>query len=356
VGLDRARPAPADLPTVEPPYALASLPFADVTLDLTAGTGEETDNRRRASMLLAGDLLWMTAEGFVSIENETELADARLRLGRKDPLGRALGPLGATEFTLGDIFTRELPLVADNASALGLTVSSFPLQQATEFDRITLRGDLPAGFEVELYRNEVLLDFQAASPRGRYEFVDVPLLFGQNELRLVFIGPQGQRRERVERYFAGVGLVEPGHANYRLSAGRHEERLVPAEFDDRQDQAEGASRLLMELEYGLSDAFSIAAAAARVPVREDEERDYLSLGLRGQALGVFGRLDLARDLAGGWAAQATAQTRFDALNVVVQHARFFDYTSEEVLRSGPGRRPAAACASTMCGTSPPCPC
>jgi len=87
----------------------------------------------------------------------------------------------------------------------------------TEFDRITLDGDLPIGWEVELYRNEVLLDFRVDQISGRYSFQNVPLLFGNNILRLAFYGPQGQVREELKQIRVGPEQIKPGEHRYRFA-------------------------------------------------------------------------------------------------------------------------------------------
>jgi hypothetical protein len=70
-------------------------------------------------------------------------------------------------------------------------VSSFPLQLQSQFDRQSFRGELPPGWEVELYRGAELLAYAQSRADGLYEFLDVPLLFGLNVFRLELYGPQG---------------------------------------------------------------------------------------------------------------------------------------------------------------------
>jgi hypothetical protein len=79
----------------------------------------------------------------------------------------------------------------------GITLSNAPLTQSISFGRHSLRGDLPPGWDVELYVNEALVGYQQSRADGRYAFDDVPLIYGPNEFRLVFHGPQGETR--VER-------------------------------------------------------------------------------------------------------------------------------------------------------------
>jgi hypothetical protein len=66
--------------------------------------------------------------------------------------------------------------------------------------------------------NEVLQRAQTSPVQGRYEFLDVPLAFGLNTIRLVFYGSQGQIRETVRRINFGSGQLQPGRFVLRLGA------------------------------------------------------------------------------------------------------------------------------------------
>ncbi len=202
-GLRSGSTGDVDYPRVEIPYQTFRWPAVDTFVDyqLSRENYDAIQERRgRYNVLVIGDLLQMSGELFVSGDTEDTVSSARASLGRKDPAGGLLGLLDAKEFTVGDVATPETRLVATSRTGRGVSISSFPLDQPDEFDRITLRGDLPIGWEVELYRTGILLDFQLSQEDGRYEFLDVQLLFGRNELRLVFYGPQGQIREETKEY------------------------------------------------------------------------------------------------------------------------------------------------------------
>ena len=82
-------------------------------------------------------------------------------------------------------------------------MSSYATAQATRFDRTVIEGNSLPGYEAELYRNNVLLDFQVVGDDGRFSFTDVPLQIGRNEIVVVQYGPQGQRREETFSFFVG---------------------------------------------------------------------------------------------------------------------------------------------------------
>ncbi len=315
-------------PRVDLPYRLLDWPFVDTSMFL--GYDGRADDRftGRYNTLISGDLLYMDTRVFVAGDDEDGLRDLRLTTGRKDPDGDLLGPLGATEFAAGDVFTPQLPLVADQQEGRGGFISNFPLNRPSEFDRITLRGELPLGWEVELYRNEVLLEFQRSRADGRYEFIDVPLLYGSNVLRLLFFGPQAQRREEVQRIVIGPGMARPGENHYRLAANQQDVSTTTIGDDEGADEkVQGEGRFFGEYERGVTKDFSIGGSLASLPL-EDGRHNYASLGLRAGLFGAFVRLDTSLDTESGKAVQGSLLANLFGIGAFLEHGQFFDYFSE----------------------------
>jgi hypothetical protein len=331
---ERGTDTSASLPRVAPDYALLSVPFVDLSIDGSAA--QRGSRQARAAALVAGDLLFAGASGFATLDQTGRLRDPRLRLERRDEEGRALGFEGLTGIAVGDNFTRNIPLIATGSTGLGLSLTNQPLNRLSELDRVTLRGNVTPGWDVELYRNGTLFDFAQATSDGRYEFADVPLLAGANDLLVVLLGPQGQRSEIPQRYYAGPGLITPGQTYFDVFAGRHEERLFSTGDDTgRNGQGAGKDRWLASFETGITRNLSVASAYARVPIG-DKVREFGVTGLRAQAGGVFGRFDVAYDDRGGLGAELSALTRIGETSWSLRQGWFSDFTSEDTLRSGPG--------------------
>ena len=325
-------------PRVDTPYRLWDWPIVDTNIVFQFRKDEFASTRdARYNTIINGDLLFMDSSLFLAGalvgENQNKLSSARLTLGRKDPDGELFGPLGLTAFSLGDVFSPQLPLVTGSRGGRGVTLSSFPLTRASEFDRTTLRGDLPLGWEVELYRNEVLLDFQSEPDEtGRYEFVDVPLLFGNNIIRLTFYGPQGQTREEVQTFLVGAGLVPPGEQSFRIGFVQEDEDLIPIEDESFRGEAETRNRFVAEYERGLTRRFSVGASFASFPI-DEKRRSFVSLGGRATLFGAFTRLDVSRDSEGGTAVQLNGQSNILGLNILSEHAEIFGLVSDRFAES-----------------------
>ena len=93
-------------------------------------------------------------------------------------------------------------------------VTNRPLWSQSAFDRTRFEGDLPPGWEAEIYRNGELLAFARPTPDQRYMFDDVQLMYGENRISILLYGPQGQMRSREELINVGQDNVPPGKTWY----------------------------------------------------------------------------------------------------------------------------------------------
>ena len=259
-----------------------------------------------------GELLFMESSVYLDGNDQIPLDEYRITLGRHDTEGRLLGPLGATGFSIGHIAQDAHPLVSVSASpSPGVAISNFPLQRQNFYDYHSFQGDLPSGWDVELYRNNSLIDYQPTGDDGRYHFSKVPLLLGHNFFRLVFYGPEGQQREETYHFFLGKGLTQPGSHYYRFQFG--------GANANRQ-------RLALHYDLGLSRQFSMRVSGLRLPL-DDGHQDYGTVGLSAFGESAYGSIDIA--LSGSGAAlEAASQARLGTLNLSARALYLDDFVSE----------------------------
>lgn len=300
-------------PTAKAPYTNASGPFVDTTLRLTADTHDALD--LQYAILATGDVLQTTGEMYLYNETDRLSPTLRLTFSRSDPQGRLFGPLRAHRVAVGDLDASALALVSHSAREPGLLISSFPLNRPVEADQHTFRGNAPPGWDVELCRDDHLIAFSRVGEDGRYEFTDVPLLFGLNRFRLILNGPHGEKREEEIRFNLGDTLTPAGEHEYQLSI---------------QNRDEGGRRSILLDQYGLRPDLSLAAAFASVDLDDGSSHRYTSLQARGYRGPVYGRLHYADDSEGGWAAGFLAQTLLGDATLTAEHYQAHDFTSEVV--------------------------
>ena len=301
-------------PRLATPYRLADVPFIDQTLGLAADQrGGQRRTEAAYTAYLTTDLLGMEAALYASHSRQDPSSGLRLTLGRNDPDGGLLGPLGARTVLFGSV---PLPGVANisNSSPTGngLVLSNRPLDQPTSFDRHTLQGDLPPGWDVELYYNEALVGFQQAGPGGKYSFEDQPLAYGPNEFRLVFHGPLGQTRVERQSFLLEQSALPRGALFYDLAAHR---------------DLEGRERALAQFEWGVSEHLNATAGWQRLPVF-DATRSYANLGLRSYWNSVILTADAVKANDGGRLAQLGVKTRIGSVALTASRARLDGFSSE----------------------------
>ncbi|HEY8876423.1 MAG TPA: carboxypeptidase-like regulatory domain-containing protein [Roseateles sp.] len=207
------------------PYApstpgLIGVPSIDQSLGADARFGRHARQYKAAyTAYLTSDLLGMEGSAFVLKTQDKATPDLRVTLARNDPDAGLLGPMKARSVALGNL---ALPSVRNvmqgSARGNGVAVSNRPLDAPNSFDRHSLRGDLPPGWDVTLYYNDQLLAYQSSRADGQYAFDDLPLSFGPNEFRLVFHGPLGQLRVEKQSFLLDQASVKPGEVFYTLAS------------------------------------------------------------------------------------------------------------------------------------------
>ena len=226
----KIKPAKFDLstlPQIRLPYRMWRAPALDFVvsggLTYRARDGVRVD--RSSSVYAAGEIARLSYDAQVSTDSKGVPNQLRLHAYRSDPEAGLLGPLRATHFGVGDVEGLDLGLGGTGVSGRGAVVTNRPLFNPTAFDKTRFEGDLPVGWEAELYRNGELLAF-ARPTSGRYAFEDVQLLYGENQISIILYGPQGQIRTREEMINVGQENVPPGKTWYWAGANQPERDVV----------------------------------------------------------------------------------------------------------------------------------
>ncbi len=239
--------------------------------------------------------------------------NVRFRGYRTDPEGKLLGPLKATQWAAGDVAGLATPLVTQSGAGRGAFVTNRPLVNPANFDRTDFRGELPKDWDAELYRNGQLLGFAGDRADGRYEFLDVPLLYGQNRFEIILYGPQGQIRREERSVPVGLDSIPPRQTRYWLGFNQLDHDL----FGLSRGPARPTSgwRASAGLERGLNAKTSVAAFGHSLLDFNGVRRTYGELAVR-RALGpALVEVSAASNMAGGLALRAQMLGEFGKTNV-----------------------------------------
>jgi hypothetical protein len=335
------------------PYRLFTPPAFDAILETGRDTRQGGDARRRYDIRFAGDLLYANLQGYVGADDTGEPRTVRLLLERRSATGDL--PLGATRVSVGDIYTPALPIGPRSLNGRGFSFTTAPLDAASLLNTIDLRGELPIGYDVELYVNDILRSGQRTPVEGRYEFLNVPLVSGINVIRIVTYGPRGDRSETVRVVNAGGGIVPAGQAVFAMGAAEPERVLLELNprpgLDDIIGET-GPLRIVGGVAYGLSDMVTLLGGAALYSSSRDIERNLVTAGVRASIAGFAVQADLAGDQRGGRAIAAGLAGQILGMSPFLRHAEYGGGFIDENVLVDTARPPVRNTVFTVDGSLP----
>ena len=270
------------LPRKESRYNLLEFPVVDISLqgDHESGKARESENgfSGEFSVLARGDVGKMSADIFFAGDDENGLNNSRITLERGDPEGNLLGPMNATYVAIGDVQVPSFPIISSGQNETGGTIGNQALNQTRDFDTTRFEGDLPPGWDVEIYRNGNLVGSQRVGADGRYDFKEVDLFYGKNDFELIFYGPQGQKRTQTKSINVGSEMLRKGEGEYHLSVTSKDSTLVDPNPEFKTlDQ--DSLRMVGQYEYGVNEQLSLSGGVISQQIN-NERHDYLNAGYK----------------------------------------------------------------------------
>ncbi|MEZ5082327.1 MAG: SPOR domain-containing protein [Bacteroidales bacterium] len=101
---------------------------------------------------------------------------------------------------------------------VGVKITNTSTQFRRSFGTYTLSDRTEPEWIVELYVNNVLVDYTTADPSGFFTF-EVPLIYGNTQVRLKFYGPWGEERTREQNITIPFNFIPKKTLEYSVSAG-----------------------------------------------------------------------------------------------------------------------------------------
>ncbi len=184
--------------------------FVDYNLtgNYSGGSNSFLFNTSFGSELAGGDLQGSVFGNISETSTSLRSSNLRWRYGIRDNdyISRVI---------VGQTTARGLSPVAYT----GVQISNEPIEPRFLYDQTVFSGSVEPDSEVELYRNNTLVDFQQADAAGDYRFV-VPLTYGTSSYSIRTYSPTGQMSEREARIQVPFNFLPPGEINYTVDAGR----------------------------------------------------------------------------------------------------------------------------------------
>lgn len=311
-------------------YDLLSFPVFD--LSMSGGTdtfsGDDSEFKGNYSLIMEGDVGKMGANVNLSGHENSWLNTAHIKVNRLDYKSELLGPLKASKIAAGDVNPLDLPILPRPNTERGVYLSNEDLFRSNDYDTTSFEGNVPPGWDAELYRNGTLIQSLRAGNDGRYLFSDIPVFFGKNSFEVRTYGPQGQRRLADEKIInVGTEMIPEGDFEYSLSAT--EKKTTVLGVDERNSSTdEGGMRFTGNMKYGLDDNLFMSSGLTSLMI-DNTRHNYLQAGLGGSVDSFYGQTDLIYDTAGGHGLSLQGQTSVGPLNIKGKQEFFSDFIMED---------------------------
>ncbi len=238
----------------------------------------------------------MTGTYYASGNNDVYLRNFRLTLSRQSLQNKLLGPLKASYISFGDI--TPTPIYGFNsAQEVGARITNTPKGQVTLYNQIDFTGDTQPGWDVELYRNGLFLGMQTVGENGRYEFFNQNLLYGENIFRLVFYGPQGQKREKEKRIILDNNTVTAKKTIYDISISRQNQHLFDPSGQNNVDT--DYRRFSLNLSHNLGDFSTFQIGFTNYRFYDGIRHYFIQSNIKLNLLSTLLNFSLTKDLQTG---------------------------------------------------------
>ena len=126
------------------------------------------------------------------------------------------------QITLGKISSGSISTLS--SSVIGGQITNTPTTYRRSFGTYTLSDVTEPGWLVELYVNNVLVDYKKADASGFFTF-EVPLIYGSTDVKLQYYGPWGEERSKEKKIEIPFNFLPAGKFEYNISGGMVDDSL-----------------------------------------------------------------------------------------------------------------------------------
>jgi hypothetical protein len=192
----------------------------DWALNSTQTSGQTTNTR--LSTALGAELLGGEANAILnySTNNDFDVRNQQFTWRWANNNSKYIRQVKAGKLSPGSITSVYDPFY-------GILVTNAPTSYRRSFGEYELTGYTEPGWTVELYINNVLINYKKADASGFYSF-DVPLVYGASEVVVKLYGPYGEERIRKEPISIPYNFLPAGELEYVIRGGMVDDTLNSA--------------------------------------------------------------------------------------------------------------------------------
>lgn len=194
-------------PRYQLPYGVAEGIYSDVAI--ISQVGSNTINSTTFNIFSSAEALGLTHTLFTA-GDENKITAARWTAGRTSPYGNVFGIPKLYQTIVGDITDLSSPMTGNSGLGRGIKFQAAPVTLTDSFSSTTIEGDAIPGWDAELYIGGVLRAFQKVDTTGRFNFTDVSINYGSNDLVVVLYGPNGETEKLEYSQVVSAGMLPAG--------------------------------------------------------------------------------------------------------------------------------------------------
>ncbi len=166
---------------------------------------------------------------------------------------------------VGKIATNAIASIYD--PVVGIQITNTPTTYRRSFGSYTLSDKTEPGWIVELYVNNVLVDYVKADASGFFTF-QVPLVYGNSVVKLKFYGPWGEERTREQNISIPFNFLPKNTMEYTVSGGFVEDSL-------------GSRYSRANINYGVSRSITLGGGMEYLSsIKSNPAMPYINTSLR----------------------------------------------------------------------------
>lgn len=269
-------------PLVETDYKWLDVKSAQVSAstNLRRRPEEPQEHSSEANAVIQGQALKHSVYTTVASDNDNGVHSVTGRLYKENLEPDLLGPLKARAYYIGDITQTTIPLTPSGGQDLGVSVTNQRKYEQYDLSSTVIQGNATPGWDVELHRNNGLVDVITVGDDGRYNFENVQLFAGENDFELLFFGPQGEIRREAIYLPVDQNVIAQKGGTYDFAAAISETQTY--QKNQSEDIDEGTPSVSGRYNYLLGDVLNYVGF--RNLSMAGQDKTYLSTGLITTAL------------------------------------------------------------------------
>lgn len=240
------------------PYGIAEGIYTDV--DITSRTDTNSRSSTTFNAFTSAEALGLTHTLFTA-GDENKVTSARWTARRISPYGDVFGITGLYQAEFGDITDLSSPMVGNSGLGRGIKFQAAPVTLTDNFSSTTIEGDAIPGWDAELYIGGVLRAFQKVDDNGRFNFNEISINYGSNDLVVVLYGPNGEVEKLDYSQVISAGMLPPGQV-YTWGSLTQPNRSMLLN-NGNTEPLESALNYSIRSDWGVSESLTLSGQAVR---------------------------------------------------------------------------------------------